>query len=799
MTARPFFAVSLAFCGGVALGAWLPQQRAAWGWAAVVLLLLWMALVAADRLESATAVGLLVFVVVGIFCLQTDLAPWYAGRELFEEGPAVASGRVARPAESQGGEALIHLEDVHLRRGAETVRLSAPLQVIVPGDADRYALGDLLTARGRLRSIRGDRNLGWFPWPVASEGRRYVARLAVADAAWISTNGNDPGAGPAAAVLRWRAAADVFWKERPGAAGQILNSLTTGERAGIPADVQQAFRRSGLTHLLAISGMNVGFLAALVFLLLRRGVSLVEGVVLRCPAQPVAALLTLPTLWFFMLFSGSQIPVGRAVISSAAGLAAVMLWRRVHPADAWALAAVVIVAADPRVLFTASFQLSFVAVGALMLVSSRVLPQRAASGHPPGSWYEQLYRGARSLFVVSLAASALTAPVVAFHFQQVSLVGPLANLAAVPFTGFVVLPAGWLTLAAAAVWPAAGQVAGAAALWSAERLVEIAAWFALPSWAIMETARPPLLLTLSLVALACALLPASSERLWLWCVAGCTVAAVSAGAWAISRHRQELLVAVLDVGQGLAVAVLLPGGGSLLYDAGPRWRDYDAGERVVVPALRRLGVSHLETLVISHRHPDHDGGVAAVRKALGVDRVWRTDRGSDSPCRGERRSLGGGVVATVLNPPAADSGGFRTTDENNRSLAFLLSLGETGAVLVGDAGPVPAAESATAAAPLPKHLVLQAPHHGGSVEACRILAGALQPEASAISVGRNTFGHPRPGAVAALADAGRVLRTDRDGAIFFRSDGRNWAVRSWHDLSIDRTWAERFRWLAAGW
>ena len=108
-------------------------------------------------------------------------------------------------------------------------------------------------------------------------------------------------------------------------------------------EIQQNFVRSGLTHLLAISGMNVGFLAALVFLLLRRGLSLLELVALRFPVQPIAALLTLPSLWFFMLFSGSQVPVGRAVFSCAIGLAAVMLWRRVHAADAWALAALAIV------------------------------------------------------------------------------------------------------------------------------------------------------------------------------------------------------------------------------------------------------------------------------------------------------------------------------------------------------------------------------------------------------------------------------------------------------------------------
>ena len=797
MSARPVLAVSLAFCGGVALGAWLPQEPSAWGWATVATLAVWAALFAAGRLAAGSRIGLAVFVIVGIFRIQGDLNPLYTGSDPLAEGDAVAGGRIARPAELRDGEMVLHLDQARLRRNGVTVRLDLPLQILVPSGGEGYTVGDLVTVRGKVRLIRGDRNLGWFPGPIATRGRRYAARLIVGSAAWIRREGHDPGRGPGAVVLRWRAAADAFWKTHPGAAGQILNSLTTGERAGIPAEIQEAFLRSGLTHLLAISGMNVGFLAALVFLLLRWGLSLLEALVLRLPVQPVAAVLTLPALWFFMLFSGSQIPVGRAVLSSAAGLAAVILWRRVHPADAWALAALVIVAWDPRALFSASFQLSFAAVAALMLVASRVVPVLSTPAQPGEGRLQRLYQGTRALFVVSLAASTLTAPLVAFHFQQVSIVGPLANLIAVPFTGFVVLPAGWLALAATALWAPAGVHVASVAVWSAERLVEIAAWFALPSWAVIRTARPPLLLTLSLLALACALLPRPTRSLRFWCVGWCAAAAIAGSGWAIATHREELLVVVLDVGQGLSAAVLLPGGGSLLYDAGPRWREYDAGERIVVPALRRLGVAHLETLAISHHHPDHDGGVVAVRREFGVDRTWRGE-GAQALVRGDEYMLGSEVHVLVLNPPPGKPN-LNTIDANDRSLALLLSWGDTGVALTGDAGPALSGGLAAAATRLPAHIALQVPHHGGSPAACRSISEALRPEVSVISVGRNTYGHPKQGAVAALETSGRVLRTDRDGAVFLRSDGLRWEVRTWRELSTGRTWAERLRWLVAGW
>jgi competence protein ComEC len=298
------------------------------------------------------------------------------------------------------------------------------------------------------------------------------------------------------------------------------------------------------------------------------------------------------------------------------------------------------------------------------------------------------------------------------------------------------------------------------------------------------------------MALVGSLLPRPSPRLRRLAVGACACAAVVASAGAMTAHAWKMHIAVLDVGQGLAAAILIPGRRSLLYDAGPRWREYDTGERVVVPALRRLGVRRLDDLLISHAHPDHEGGAAAVRREMGGETIRGVTPGPPDPRSGLR--LGGGISLRVLHS-GADPAAAPQKDENDRSLALLVSCGETGMVFTGDAGPVPLRAIIDATRPLPPHLALQVPHHGGSQEACRLLAEALRPELSAISVGRNGYGHPRPEAVAALSLSGRVLRTDRDGAIFIRSDGRRLEVRTWRELATARTWSERVRWLVAGW
>ncbi|HEY6000812.1 MAG TPA: ComEC/Rec2 family competence protein, partial [bacterium] len=461
-------------------------------------------------------------------------------------------------------------------------------------------------------------------------------------------------------------------------------------------------------------------------------------------------------------------------------------------AEALAAAALAIVAADPRALFSASFQLSFAATAGLLLVAPRLLSPRA---DPPGTgrrWLQRLGEGARAVVLASLAASAVTAPLVAFHFQQVSLVGLPANLVAVPLTGFVVLPAAWAALGCAALPPAAVDAIVGLAAGSADVLIAVARWFAAPAWATVAAARPPALLTLAMVAVAATLLPPAGARWRAACVAALVVAAAGSWCWAVAAHGRELLVVFLDVGQGLSAAIRLPGGRMLLYDAGPRWDDYDAGERIVVPALRRLGAWRLEGFSTSHGHPDHAGGASAVRAALGPAAPLA---GTAAAARGDERDLGGGVGIRVLNPRA----GPAAAEENDRSLALLLRFGESGVVLTGDAGPAVAGGIVEAARAVPRHVVLQVPHHGGSPAACAVLAGGLRPEVSVIPVGRNSYGHPRAGAVAALEEQGRVLRTDRDGAVLVRSDAQGLTVRTWREMSLRRTWTERVRWLAAGW
>lgn len=422
---------------------------------------------------------------------------------------------------------------------------------------------------------------------------------------------------------------------------------------------------------------------------------------------------------------------------------------------------------------------------------------------------------------MSLAAGAVTAPLVAFHFQQFSLIGPAANLVAVPFTGFLVLPAGWIALGAAVVWAPAGELLRGAALYFSTVLVGIAEFFAAPAWSFARTPRPSPALTMALLGLAAALLPPPTGTVRRLRAVALTAVLVAAAWWA-AANRGALRLVFFDVGQGFSAAAFLPGGETLVADAGPVWRHGDAGGRIVAPALRKLGVRSIDVLALTHPHPDHSGGMGSLIEDFPIRELWHgagtavalpAGSGGDALAalrrrggrvlefsRGDERDFGGRVRVRFLNPTSARSAaGAEDRDTNDASLAFLVERRDTALLITGDVGPRVAREIAAMGVERFGTMIMQVPHHGGSGEVCRTLAEGFRPAFAVIPVGRNTYGHPREAAVAALGATARVFRTDRDGAVFFTVARDRTEVRTWQELSRSRTWGERLRWLGAGW
>lgn len=555
------------------------------------------------------------------------------------------------------------------------------------------------------------------------------------------------------AAGRRRARAALTRGLRPEAA-KLVGAMVLGERERSKA-LRDRFARAGLAHLLALSGLHLGIVAAALGLLLaplRRA----RGVVVALAAVAVPFLLgPTPSL------------VRAAAMTAVVALAVSQGSGRIGPLAALGVAGAASLLARPAWLGDVGFQLSYLSL--LGIVAWGVPAARAAatgrSRFDPRAWLG-------SGLSVSLAAWTAGLPVVASSFGSVALAGPVANLVAVPLATLLV-PLGAAIAAAGAVGLPTGPLAGALLGPVAEALVALAALAervpALPTPAIGGAGT--LLFAVAVVPWAGTLRRRFAPSRAL------LVTSVAVGCWSLLPPAGPLPEwVVLDVGQGDASLIRLPGRIEVLVDGGGTpFGSYDVGAEVVVPALRAMGVDALELVVLSHPDLDHAEGLVAVLRSLPVaalayghaapgepawDRLAAVARAEGVPLlplrRGERLRFGRATLH-VLHPTAQPSG-----ETNRDSLVLRLDWRERPWILL--AGDVPReVERTLAVPPLP---VLLAPHHGSASSTGPALLRAARPSTVAISVGRNRYGHPAEAVLSRLRDAGaEVLRTDRSGTL----------------------------------
>ena len=426
-----------------------------------------------------------------------------------------------------------------------------------------------------------------------------------------------------------------------------------------------------------------------------------------------------------------------------------------------ALAALAILAARPGDLLDPGFQLSFAATAGIVAAP---MPRN----------------GLVAALAVSLAAQLAVLPVTLVHFNQLSIVGIVANLAAVPLAAAATVLGLLAVVATAVADVAAAAVFGA--VWPLLLLLRIAAALAaaVPGAVIHLPAPGPTAIVAYVGALACALAAwhqrARADRCTplAGAAALALVTAIVLGALPIlTRGDGRLHVTVLDVGQGDAIVVEAPDGRTIVVDAGAGgpWR-LDAGERAVAPFLWNRGVLRLHATLTTHADIDHAGGMAALRRLFRPAETWDDASGP--------RAVGGVLVRST----APDVAGTR---RNDRAIVLGVELGLASVLLASDVEA--AGERALLASDVPLGAtVLKVGNHGASGSTTTPFLAAVRPTVAIVSVGaRNPYGHPDAGTLARLSAAGaRVYRTDRDGAVLVETDGRTLTVTRWRDRSVER-------------
>ena len=630
------------------------------------------------------------------------------------------------------------------------VRLKRPRGLVDPGafDFERYALAEGITATGYVR----DDALN------AVEGERTFC----------------------VERLRRRISQGIADTLGPGPQSEVLRALAFGDQRAMDESEWNIARATGIPHLIAISGLHIALFAGFGVLLVRGLWKLAPRLTLRWPAPLIEALASIAFALGYAAISGLGLPTRRALVMIGMLLAANLVRRARAPVHGLAFAVIVLLAFDPLCVLSAGFWLSFVGVAWLMFClggrgagspqSGDPVPHpttRSASGFPLSryagegrklavfdrrrfhgcSWWHEMIsaQGVASLGLL---------PLTIWFFGQSSLIGPLANLVAVPVVCFVILPLGVGGALLQLVLPVIGTPLLELAGWAMQALWSLLGWMAALPGALWYFPEP------GASAFALAMLGA----VWLLLPRGIPARALGLllflpllipARTPLAEGEFEALM--LDVGQGLSVVVRTRDH-TLVYDAGARFPSgFDLGEAAVVPALHAIGVGEVDRLIVSHGDNDHAGGAAAVLAAFPHAQVESGEPQRlavpAAQCLAGESWNWNGVAFRIVHPrePLAAKG-------NDRCCVLEVRTGDSALLLTGDITSAVEGEVAAALAPAATHTLLTAPHHGSKTSSSQAFLAALKPEWMLVSAGyRNRFNHPAPAVVARYRDDGIAM------------------------------------------
>lgn len=750
---------------------------------AVVTLGLIGCLVRCTRLPSLVLVGFGYGLIFAHWLMLSQLPHELESEPLLIEGVVVGTvqddeQRIRFDVQVRSAQVLRTGEEVSLRR----VRLnhyrgrdrSHVEEIIVPEPGEHWMW------IARLKRPRGFANPGGFDYQVhlLRQGVSAVGYISGPSRRLADVNAAEEALAWARRIDRVRQYLSRYISERLSESeATLLKALITGDQSGFTDQQWQWLRDTGTVHLVIISGLHISMLAGLGFViggLLGRALAAAGH---SWPAQWWGALTALTVAIAYAALAGFSMPTQRAVVMVSCGLLIVLLRRQVSAWQAYCAALLAVVLINPLAVTGAGFWLSFMAVASLLL---------GLQGRRDRYW--------RALLMTQAAVTLGLMPWLLFWMGMVPLTGSLVNLMAVPWVGVVVLPLGFVTLLL--------ELATGMRLTGLWWLLEVslrALW-----WSIEHASHWPGQLRMV----------SSSIPLWLWLAAfGGTLLMLMPLPWrirwlgmvpllgvvvAVPGEPPYLRVALLDVGQGLAVVVQTEGH-TLVYDTGPEYSPgFNAGEGIIAPYLSYFGVKHIDHLILSHHHLDHTGGALGLTASVPVRMVSAGEPGrlmldgdTVNSCEHGHRWSWGEIEFSLLHVGDRVSG----PSPNNRSCMVLIRAGNIAVLLSGDIEHQ--GESVLLReGQLPEGLsLLQAGHHGSNTSSSAPFLAHTRPEIVVFSRGyKHRFGHPHPEVVRRVEEVGaRHYDTALQGAIVVDWDRHgDYRIVCWRDR-MPGFWIERPR------
>jgi competence protein ComEC len=820
---RPVIPLLLCMISGIAAGAWFPGCGT---WMVIVTSLCMAALIVLIRKKNtARVVPMMLLFALGNLSIQPWAAPGFpvnhiirfTGSRIWRITGVIVELDAGRLNRQKG---ILRTEV--LERNSKTFAVKGRIRLTVSGNDPKLSEGDRIVFKSRIRPIRNFNNPGGFDY------QRYMAFKDVWGSAYVSGNKliriekkTKKGIGAVIADARARIS-NLIDRIGDKAQKDVLKALIVGDRNAISVELRKAFNRVGAGHLLAISGLHIGIIAAASFFIFRWILSQIGFFLTHAWTQKGGVLLSAVPVVIYGLLSGMSPSTQRAVIMVLVFLTAFLFEREHDLINTLAIAAMLILIVHPPSIFSISFQLSFAAVLAIIYGLSKIPKPRPANQNNTRQqkWRKMIIK-LYYFFMTSFFAVAGTLPLVMYYFNQVSLVGLPANIIFIPLIGFVVVPMGILAVFISPLTASGALVLLKAASAVLEPVIRIITVISGWSFAAIKTVTPNTLEIICFYLMFWALLNLKSDQTEpssdvnkapnrhdkksiqtpAVIVALLTVLVFSAdvGYGVYRRYwRDDLRVTMIDVGHGNAALLELPYGQTMLVDGGgfSDNRVFDVGASIVAPFLWRQKIRTVDTLVLSHANSDHLNGLIYIAENFHVKRVWLNHESADT--FGYRLFMEtikkntiqlpvypniigvhdiNGVRINIMYPPVDFQDKSRTEpwrNLDNDSLVLKASFGQVSFLFPGDIK-APAEHSlvSTIGDKL-KSTVLLAPHHGSKTSSTQRFLEKVKPEVVVISSRYNSrFGFPHPSVLKRYQDMGcRVLKTAQNGAVSMRTDGR---------------------------
>ena len=590
----------------------------------------------------------------------------------------------------------------------------------------------------------------------------------------------------------------------------VYRALILGEMQGISNDIREPFNITGLGHVLSVSGLHIGLVAAVSFFVFKFLLSLSYSLTLRIDIRKIAALITCLCVFAYTFIAGFQVSAKRSMIMAITYMLSLVIGREKDSWSTLSLAAIIVLTLDPNDLYNISFQLSFIAIAGIFWLSPEIYKFIKTSFNDPGrgSLLSRVYIYFSSLLVITFSAVIISLPVTTYYFHRISVIAVPINLIVDPILGLWILPIGLLSTIFLPLSTSFSSLIIKTGSYGLDCMMNIIQFWSHFSWASFWTVTPdPFEIGLCYVMIFFFIFGLKNRT---WAKKGLllilVISAIDISYWIYeTRFNPNLRVTFIDVGQGNSALIQFPGNKRLLLDAGGYASgNFDTGKMVVAPFLFYSKIHRIDYIVLSHPHPDHLNGLNFIAEHFDPKEFWYNGQNVSTPefielintIRTNNTKIlfpddlsGGieiaGVKVQAFHPIIInESGDIDTSKEdsgtNNNSLVLKITYKGISFLFPGDIQAEGEETVVSNAGADLKSDILLVPHHGSRYSSTIPFLQAVRPEISVISCGKgNSFRFPNAETIKRLQETGsKIIRIDESGAVQFKAGSDGLKIKS---------------------